>query len=670
MSKSDSERHLKLSSAGSSSSRTRASFSTPREDVERRTASVFTDDRSRYTRRSIDQSDDARSDTISIISEFLSPPLRYLAGGYDTDSYLEGKRQRLSNLPTVHEQRHPGKEGAQISKSTRQFEPDGQQDGVDYLGRIRRAQDEVVGDSSKEAATILPPQAIENDFLSGWPLALLLTGICLAIFLISTDRTIITTAIPYITREFRSTEDIGWYGSAYLLTSCAFQPLFGRVYLHFNNRWSYLVSLFFFEIGSLICGVAHNSVTLIIGRAIAGFGCAGILTGSFVVIASAIPLHMRPIYTAAVGIIFGVGATVGPLLGGIFTDLVTWRWCFYINLPVGGVTMLAFLFFYKPRKQERHSVRLLDRIYELDVVGNVILLGATVMLFLALEFTSQGEAWSSARVVGLLCGFGVTTVLFIAWQWWKQDGALIPPAIVCQRTVAAACIMSVMIYGSLLILTYFLPIWFQAVLGTNAIQSGVNMIPYFIVNAFFSMAAGVLVSVIGYYAPFCLIGNAIAVVGCGLQTMVSPNTSTAEWAGYQIVIAAGFGLSIQQGFIAVQTVLPPEEISIGTAAVVASQSLGGALFLSVANSIFQNQLFAAATEDGKLGGVDVHQLISAGATAFRGIVAPEALPGVVEAYNNALQKVFITTIPLSALAFVASFAYEWKSVKVKRKDGP
>lgn len=327
--------------------------------------------------------------------------------------------------------------------------------------------------------------------------------------------------------------------------------------------------------------------------------------------------------------------------------------------------MLAFLFFYKPKTQERHKHKLLTKIFELDLLGNIIIIGATVMLFLALEFTSQGESWKTARIIGLLCGCAATVIVFIVWLWWKQDGALIPPAVVCQRTVAASCVMGFMIYGALLMLTFFLPIWFQAILGTTALESGVNMIPYFIVNAFFSLVAGVMVSILGYYVPFCLIGNAIAVVGCGLQTMLSPSTSTAEWAGYQILVAAGFGMSIQQGFIAVQTVLPPEQISIGTAAVVACQSLGGAVFVSVGNSIYQNELLGAAV-DGRLGGVEVRQLLSAGATAFRTIVNIEDLPGVVEVYNSALQKVFYATIPLAALAFVSSFFYEWKSVKAKR----
>lgn len=324
--------------------------------------------------------------------------------------------------------------------------------------------------------------------------------------------------------------------------------------------------------------------------------------------------------------------------------------------------MLAFLLLFKPKPKGEHGMSVLSRVNNLDLVGNIIFLGAAIMLFLALELTTQGESWGTARIIGLLCGFGVTSILFVAWLWWKQDRALIPPAVVLQRSVATSCILAFLIYSALLAQTYFLPIWFQAILGKSALESGVDMIPYFLVNAFFSLLAGILVSVVGYYVPPCLLGNAIATVGCGLLTTLSPGTSTAKWAGYQILVAAGFGLSIQQGFTAVQTVLPREQVSIGTSAVVACQSFGGAIFVSVGNSIFQNELLALSAAN-PIPGVDIRKIISSGATAFRDLVPEDVLPSLLPVYNNALRQVFIATIPLAGLAFLASFFLEWRTVK-------
>ncbi|KAK4252241.1 major facilitator superfamily domain-containing protein [Corynascus novoguineensis] len=494
-----------------------------------------------------------------------------------------------------------------------------------------------------------------------------MAGIMLAQFLVSIDRTIISTAIPYVTHEFQSTPDIGWYGSAYLLTACAFQPMFGRVFTLFSVKEAYLTAMSLFEIGSLLCGAAPNSIVLIVGRAIAGLGSAGILTGSFVIVGTAAPLQSRPMLMAVVGTMFGVGATTGPLLGGVFTDLVSWRWCFYVNLPIGGATVLAMVLFFHPRRSENARRGFIERLLELDIAGNVLFLGAAIMFFLALEYTTQGVAWNNVRVIGLLGGSFQATLFFIAWQWRQGDAALMPPRIITQRTVAASCGMAFMIYAALINLTYFLPVWFQAIRGVSAIQSGVNMIPYFVVNAGFSLVAGAFVSKTGYVTPPAVIGSAIGTIGLGLMTLLRVDMTTAQWVGYQVLTSAGFGISIQQGFMAVQTVLEEKDMAIATAAVVASQSLGGAVFLPVGNSIFHSQLIRA-TAAGLLDGLDIKKLIDSGAASFRHLVPAEKLPAMLEIYNKALTKVFTVSIPLGALAAIISFFIEWKSVKSGKKE--
>ncbi|OHF01150.1 major facilitator superfamily transporter [Colletotrichum orchidophilum] len=605
------------------------------------------------------------SETASIISSIFAPPLRHLAshpslhGSVSSGTPPTRGRQQQGPTP-ITEQRHPGKADARISRFTKPLELDtNEDDGKDDLRHVRhtdKARDEkhsTVSQSSDE-------EGEGEQWVQGWPLTFLAIGLCLVVFLISADRTILTTAIPHITTEFQSTADIGWYGSAHLLTTCAFQPVFGRVFMLFSVKWSYVLATSMFLVGSLVCGLAPDSITLIVGRAVAGFGSAGILTGSFVVVATAVPLRVRPMYTAIVGLMFGLGATVGPLLGGVFTDLVTWRWCFYMNLPIGGFALIVFLFFFHPQRHPRGKQTFFDRILDLDMVGNVLLLGACIMLFLALEYTAQGEAWSTARIIGLISGAGVTAVIFAAWQWWKQDGALIPPAIITQRTVAASCVAAFATYGALLIHAYFLPIWFQAIRGESAISSGVDMIPYVAAIALFSLLAGVFVSVVGYFAAPAIIGGVIATAGCGLLRLLSPDTPTAHWVGFEILVAAGFGMAIQQGFTAVQAVLPPDEVPIGTAAVVASQSLGGAIFISVGNALFQNHLLQASAENA-VPAVDIRVVLGAGVAAFRTAVPAGALPMMLTLYNEALRVAFTAAIPLAGVSAIAACFLEWKS---------
>lgn len=363
---------------------------------------------------------------------------------------------------------------------------------------------------------------------------------------------------------------------------------------------------------------------------------------------------------------FGVGATVGPLLGGVFTDLVTWRWCFYFNLPVGGATLASMVLYFRPPQEHALEQKsFMYRVGELDLVGNVILLGASIMLFLALQYTEQQIPWSSALIIGLLVGAGLNFMVFCAWQWWKADAALIPPRILEQRSVCASCVVGFFIYAAILIQTYYLPIWFQAIKGYTAIQSGVAMIPYVAANAVASLIAGFFVSRNGYFTAPAIIGCAIGTVGCGLISTITPTSSSGMWIGYEILASAGIGLAIQQGFSAVQIVLPLDEVAVGTAAIVAFQSLGGAVFVSVGNTILQNDLLSASHHN-KLPGVDIQAVIKAGASEFRKKVPPEAIPELVEIYVNALQKVFIAAIPMAGLAFIAAMFLEWKSVKGRR----
>lgn len=324
------------------------------------------------------------------------------------------------------------------------------------------------------------------------------------------------------------------------------------------------------------------------------------------------------------------------------------------------------LFFNPPKKHAMMEKSFFFRVMELDLVGNVFLLSASIMLFLGLQLTEQQIPWSSAKVVGLLVGAGLTFIVFCVWQWWKADGALMPPRILKQRTVAASCAAAFFIYSGILIHTYYLPIWFQAVKGDSAVHSGVNMIPYVVANALFSLLAGIFVSKNGYFTAPAIVGCAIGTIGCGLISTIGPNTSSSMWIGYEIVASIGIGMAIQQGFTAIQIVLPLDEVAIGTAAVVAFQSLGGAIFVSVGNTILQNTLISAAEHD-QLPGVDIQAVITAGASQFRTLVSADDLPILLNVYNKALQKVFIAAIPMIGLAFVSCLFLEWRSVKDKKR---
>ncbi|KNB04021.1 hypothetical protein FOXG_06299 [Fusarium oxysporum f. sp. lycopersici 4287] len=240
-------------------------------------------------------------------------------------------------------------------------------------GNQQESANDTKEDESSPKGPAFDKEAQENYKPKTLKFWLIILSVFAAMFLVALDRTIIATAIPQITNDFQSLGDIGWYGSAYMLTTAAFQLIFGRIYRFYPLRTTFLVCILLFEIGSAICGAAPNSVAFIIGRAIAGIGSAGIMTGSMMSIVPMIPLHKRPMFQSMFGMVFGISSVVGPLLGGAFTQHATWRWCFYMNLPVGFVASVFLFFFLHISPKKHEPVPVLKHITRLDPARNILL---------------------------------------------------------------------------------------------------------------------------------------------------------------------------------------------------------------------------------------------------------------------------------------------------------
>ncbi|KAI9149910.1 MFS general substrate transporter [Paramyrothecium foliicola] len=494
-------------------------------------------------------------------------------------------------------------------------------------------------------------------------------SICLAAFLSSLDRTIVGVAVPAISNEFGSFNDISWYESGYLLTFAALQLPMGKVYTYFCSKWAFNIFVVIFEVGSIICAAAPTSTAFIIGRAIAGIGCAGISTGGQVLFVDLIPLEKRPKYQGLLAATFGIAAIAGPLLGGVFATKVTWRWCFWINLPVGGVALVVLLLLLpvKPPPKERANDSLIQQIRQFDPIGTALLTPGLVLLLLALQWGGEERSWGSPKVVGTLVPGIVLLVAFALAQYWVGDEGTVPPRIIRRRSIAAASVSSLGFGSALIIITFYLPIWYQAIQGLSAVDAGIRLLGYFLTTVFFVIASGFLVSKTGYYTPWLILGTAIMIVGCGLLATLRVDSTDAQVIGFQVLFGTGMGLALTQAINAVQTVLPREDIPTGLTMVNFMNFVGGTIFVSVSQVILTNTLTSKLRQI--IPELDPSQVLGSGATDLSKAVAREQLPQLLEAYNEGLNHVFYCAMAVSCLAFIAACFLEWKTVKQPQING-
>ncbi|KAK3946264.1 major facilitator superfamily domain-containing protein [Diplogelasinospora grovesii] len=491
--------------------------------------------------------------------------------------------------------------------------------------------------------------------------ALLTAALSLATFTIGLDNTIIATAIPNITSSFDSLGDVGWYGSAYLLTLMALQPTFGKIYTYFDVKWTYLGALVIFEAGSVICAAAPSSPVFIVGRAVAGVGGAGLASGGNNIVALVVPIDKRATYLAFLTSTFGIAAVVGPLLGGVFTDRLTWRWCFWINLPFGAVAFAAVaLIFRIPRERRHTTLTLREKIGKLDLPSAFFFIPSIVCLLLALQWGGVDYPWSDSRVWGCLLGFVLILACFIGAQIYRGDEATIPPRIMKQRTIYTSTAFIAFLFTGIYAHFYYLPFYFQVAQGTSAVDSGIRNLPYIIGFTLFAVGVGIAITTVGSYAPFAWVGASIFTVGAGLLHTLRVDSGSGAWIGYQVLAGVGSGMAVQVPFIAVQCVVRQDEIPIGNALVGFFNSLGSGVSVSVAQNIFLNSL-----EKGLEGisGIDPAAVIRAGATGVRLVTPPELLPAVLEAYNEAIMTTFIWSIAAGGVALLCSLFIERRSVK-------
>ncbi len=460
-------------------------------------------------------------------------------------------------------------------------------------------------------------------------------ALMLAMLLAALDQTIVSTALPTIVSDLGGLEHLSWVVTAYMLGSTIATPLWGKLGDQYGRKKLFLASIVIFLVGSVLCGQAGTMGELIAFRGLQGVGGGGLMALAAAIVGDVVPPRDRGRYQGLFGAVFGVSSVAGPLLGGLFVDHLSWRWVFYINLPIGILALIVIA-------SVLHSAEVHTQ-HKIDYLGIALLSAAVACLVLMTSWGGTMYPWASWQIIGL----GVlAVVLALGWYWSARRAAepVLPLNLFGIRIFALGSAISFVVgfamFGSLT----FIPLFLQVVHGVTPTMSGVYMLPMVLGMLLTSIGSGQLISRTGRYRVYPIVGSVVTAFGMFLLSTMDERTSAGVYSLYFFVLGAGLGLVMQVLVIAVQNAVSYRDLGTATSGVTFFRSIGGSFGVSVFGTIFASRL---ATESAKLG------LPSGGGVApDPSRVPPQVMADFVHAYSAALQTVFQIATPIALIALV------------------